>query len=308
MRWFLISLINPITHAATNHIDKYLVDKYLKSAKVGSLVLFSCLFAVVTLPLIYYSHPDVTNISIGNALLLSINGTLIAIAYVCYLHALARDEASFVTPLFQVTPILGYILGYLILRETLSFIQIIGSIVIMFGAILLSFEISKELDQNKMQFKGKIVFFMLGASALYAINSVLFKFITNGQANFWRSVFWNFFGLVIAGVFIFLFSSQYRKQFLELLRNNHLPILLLNILNEVLALLGEGALAFAVLLAPIALVEVVGGIQPVLVFLFGIIITRYFPSFGEESMTKHKLTQKIAGIAIILFGTILINL
>jgi hypothetical protein len=46
MQWFLLALIAPALYAVSNHIDKYLVEKYLsrdkfKQEDVGSLILFS---------------------------------------------------------------------------------------------------------------------------------------------------------------------------------------------------------------------------------------------------------------------------
>lgn len=308
MLWFLIGLINPICHAATNHIDKHLVDKHLKGTKVGSLVLFSSLFAIMVLPFIYIFNPDVIHLSFKDGFLLTLNGALVVFAYICYLHALAKDEASFITPLFQTIPIFGFVLGYFLLGETLSPIQIVGSIVIIIGGGALSFEITNELDRNKAQFKKNIIYLMLAASALFAINGVIFKFVTIDESNFWRSIFWDFLGMILTGIVIFAVAEQYRRQFLTVLKQNKVSIIALNMLNETLALLGEGALAFAVLLAPVALVQVVSGVQPVLVFLLGIVITKFFPKFGEESMTRHKLIQKIIGISVILLGTVLINL
>ena len=118
---------------------------------------------------------------------------------------------------------------------------------------------------------------MLGSSALYAINGILFKFVAETQQRFWPSLFWDFSGKVVFGVLIFLAIKSYRRQFLSVLKDNRLSILSLNALNEILGVVGEGALVFAVLLAPVALVQVVSGFQPAFVFLYGVILTLFFP-------------------------------
>jgi hypothetical protein len=46
----------------------------------------------------------------------------------------------------------------------------------------------------------------------------------------------------------------------------------------------------------------------VFVFLYGVILTLFFPNFGVESLTKKHLVQKMTGIIIILLGSIMLNL
>lgn len=302
MNWFIIALITPIAHAAVNHIDKHLISKYLRGGQVGSLVLFSSLFAVIALPFILLIDRNVFAVTGQDAILLMLNGLLLVLAYICYFYALEKDEASFVAPLFQLVPIFGFLLGYFFLGETLNRPQFIGSLIIILGAVILS------LDLESFKVKKAVILLMAGSSILYAVNGVLFKFITEDVQRFWPSLFWDFAGKVVFGILIFLVIKSYRRQFLAVLKENSKKVLGMNALNEVLGVLGEGALVFAVLLAPVALVQVVSGFQPAFVFLFGVILTLFFPRFGEESLTKKHLLQKIFGIAIIIAGSTMISL
>lgn len=303
MNWFLIALITPLAHAAVNHIDKYLIQKYLRGSNVGSLVLFSALFAVIALPVVYWMDPTVFNVSTYDAVLLIINGALLVLAYICYFYALSQDEASLVVPLFQFVPIFGFILGYFILGETLSKTQLLGSIIIIFGAILLSLR----LGNNRVHIKKSVLWLMTGSSLCYAINGVLFKFITETQQRFLPSLFWDFTGKVLFGLLLFATVTSYRRQFLVVLKENKASILSLNALNELLALAGESASVFAVLLAPVVLVQVIGGFQPLFVFIYGVLLTLLFPWLSKESLAKKDLFQKIVGIGIVTIGTIVLN-
>ena len=304
MNWFLIALITPITHAAVNHIDKHLISKYLKGTEVGSLVLFSALFAIFALPIVAIIDNSMFSVSGRDIAILMVNGALLVLAYIFYFHALLKDEASFVAPLFQMVPVLGFVLGYTVLGETLTLFEILGSLIVIGGAIILSLDLS----EGVIVLKKGIILFMLGSSVLYAINGVLFKFVTETQQHFWPSLFWDFTGKLIFGILIFAFVGRYRRQFINVIKENKFSILALNALNEVLGLLGEGAMVFAVLLAPVALVQVVSGFQPMFVFIYGVILTIFFPHLGKESLSKKYLLQKIIGIATIIGGTIFINL
>lgn len=303
MNWFVIALITPVAHATVNHIDKYLISKYLRGGNVGSLVLFSALFAFFALPLIVLITPNVLAVPFWDTLILAINGAILVFAYIFYFHALFEDEASIVAPLFQLIPIFGFVLGYVVLGETLSRTQISGSIIIIAGAILLSLSLSK----SRVHIKRTVLLSMIASSFLYAVNGILFKVAAVSTEQFWPSLFWDFVGKVVCGIMIFLAIKSYRQQFLVVLRDNRTSILALNSINEILALLGEGALVFAVLLAPIALVQAIGGLQPFFVLLFGVVLTLLFPRISQESLTKKDLVQKFAGIAAIILGTLIIN-
>ena len=304
MNWFLIALINPIVHAFANHFDKYLITRFIKGGAVGALILFSSLFAIVALPVIWFIHPGVFEaMSPMRAIILMMAGGFMVIAVLFYLYALEFSEASYVAPFFQLIPVFGFILGYFILGEVLSAMQLWAGGLIVLGGIVLSLE----LAEPKFRIKHKLVFLMIGSSFFYALNAVLFKLIAVSQG-FLDSLFWNMLGMVVVGIILFVTVKSYRREFLGLIESNHYSVIGLNALNDLLGLIGEAALVYAVLFAPVALVQAVGGLQPMFVFILGLIITWFFPKFGRESLLFHHLAQKITGIAIISAGVYLLVL
>jgi hypothetical protein len=76
----------------------------------------------------------------------------------------------------------------------------------------------------------------------------------------------------------------------------------LNVLNEIIALVGEVALVLAVLYAPVALVQSVAGLQPAFAFIIGILITVFIPRLGQESLKPALLIQKLCGIILMTLG------
>jgi|SRR6185503_10690307 len=298
MNWFFIALINPIAHALVNHIDKYLVSRFMKGGSVGTLVLFSALFSVVALPVILIINPSVfDSVSVWQALVLMVNGGLLVTAIILYLYALESDEASYVAPLFQLVPVFGFFLGFLVLGEVIETKQLLAAVIIIAGSTLLSLEFSG----GKSKIKKKLLLLMIGSSLLYAANAVIFKSIAV-QQGFLDSLFWDLTGKFVFGVILFFAVRSYREQFVTLLRSNRFAIIGLNTLNEIVALVGEVAFVLAVLYAPVFLVQSVAGLQPMFVFIIGIILTLFFPRLGKESLQKKDLLQKIIGIAVITVG------
>jgi drug/metabolite transporter (DMT)-like permease len=297
MNWFWIALIGPILYAVTNHTDKYLIDKYLKGSGVGSLVIFSSLFSILALPIILLIHPVVSQISLLQGFILACNGILVVVAVLFYFYALTKDEASYVVPFYQTIPIFAFILAYIILGESVSHAQLIGSGIIIIGALVLSFDFG-----NAIRFKKDVVFLMLGASLLYAINSVLFKLIAV-QEGFWTSLFWSFVGKIILGVIFIVCVSGYRRQFFTMMRMNRSAVLGLVAMSESLFIVAEAAMYFASLLAPVGLVLLANAFQPFFVLLFGVAITIFLPHIGAETLDRKHFIQKCIGIGFLILGT-----
>jgi len=303
MSWFYIALIGPILYAVTNHIDKYILEKYFKAGEVGAVTLFSALFSVVALPVIYLIEPAVFSIGIVSTIVLIISGILAVTCLILYLHALRDDEASVVVPFYQTIPIFGFILGYFLLGETLGTNEIFASVLILIGTTIISLDMSG----GAIKFKKRIALLMLLGSFLFAVVGVVFKMIAVDEG-FWPSLFWTFTGNVLLGAFIFIAIKSYRRQFLTVFKVNSVPVLAACSFNEIIFIAADGVSVYATLLAPIALVMIVNGFQPVFVFLIGIILTLFFPKLGKESLSKNDLAQKILAIGIISAGTYLLGM
>jgi drug/metabolite transporter (DMT)-like permease len=298
MNWLLIALINPVAHAIANHFDKYLISRFLKGGSVGTLILFSSLFAVVMLPILWIIEPGAfTSVSPVTALILAANGIGLVLAIICYLYALEIDEASYVVPLFQLIPVFGLFFGYIFLGEVLSSSQLWSGVIIMVGGTILSLEFLP----GRTRFKKRLVLLMIGSSLFYAANAAVFKYVAV-EMGFVNSLFWDMTGKFLFGIFLFAAIKSYRREFLELLRTNRATLIGLNSVNEVIGLVGEIALVLAVMYAPVALVQSVGSVQPLFVFIIGVMMTLFFPKFGQESLAKRHLVQKIIAIAIMAAG------
>jgi drug/metabolite transporter (DMT)-like permease len=297
MSWFFIALWAPFLLACANHNDKFLLSRYLKEKSIGAIVIPSSLFSGVAIPIVSFIQPGAYDIGLVQGTALVVTGMSSVLAAVCYLHALAIDEASFVTPFYQTVPILAYFLGYFILGETITLVQGLGSFVIIIGALALSFE----LGRRGMRFKRNVVALMLGASFLSAVNGVIFKLIAVG-AGFWVSLFWGFVGQVIAGLIFLACVPSYRRDFLALFKRQKVAAVGLIALSRTLFSVSEAVTLYATLLAPVALVLLVNSFQPLFVFAFGIVLTRVLPGVAKESLDRTKMLQKAAGIGFMLVG------
>jgi len=301
MTWFFIALIGTFFYACTNHLDKILLEKYFKGG-IGALFLFSALFSVLALPFLFLADSSVFNISLSNMLVLVIVAIFHLLVVWFYLIALKHDEASIVIVFYQLVPVLAYILGYLILGETLTRLQLIAMALVILGTTIVSFEI--DID-NKFKLRRKVILPMLAAAFCWAAGGTVFKMVAL-EENVVRSLFWEHLTLFIAGIVIFLFVRSYRKDFLLAIKNSSKTILSINLLNEVLYISGNVIFSFAYIMAPVSLVLLTDSFQPVFVLGIGIFLTIFFKKIAVEKIQAKHLWQKIFAIIITGIGTYLL--
>lgn len=302
MTWFFIAMIGPVLWAAVNHVDKYLLSDRFKGSNVGALMLFSTLACFIVIPVFYFIDSDIFNPSFFEIGILVIIGILFALSMMPYMYALDKDEASVVVPLFQLIPIWGYILAFFLLGETLNWVQIVGCLFIIFGSIVITLE---EDADEKIKFKKRTIWLMLLSTVLIAIYETLFKFVAV-DVGFVVSTFWEQIGLLFFGMILFVFFREYRVNFIFLLRTQGKKILTLNLGSELMTIIGNLVTNFILLIAPVTLVLVVNGFQPLFVFVYGVIFTWLFPKFCQEKLSKKHLVQKIISILVIIIGSLLI--
>jgi len=303
MNWFLIALIPPAIWSATNHFDKYLISKYFKGGGVGALMMFSSIIGVFILGVIAIIHPEVLGYPLAKGLFIALNGFVYLLATLPYLYALRKDEASIAVPMFQMIPVFTYFLAWLILGETLSGSQLLGGILIILGAVIISLELSKV---NKISIKKEVLFLMTISSIFFSLNFIFFKYFAI-NASFWVTSFWEYVGFAVFSFFLFVFIKKYRDEFVSVIKANKVTVLTLNGINEILNIIAKLAFNFASLLTPIALTWVVDGFQPFFVLLYGVILTLFFPHISQENISRKHLAHKILAISIMFVGTFFIN-
>ena len=296
MTWFLIALGAPFLWAMVNHIDKYLIVRYGTGTGIRGLITFSALFSVLFLPVIYLTHPNVLEVANTHKALLILSGCLYSTAILFYLYGLNEGETSSVMPVFQLIPVFGYMLGFVILKEHLSFLQLIASLIIMIGAIMFSVNINK----GHYRFNGKIFCYIAISSFIFALYEILFKAAALGET-FWISSFWQYCGIFLTGVFFFSLKG-FRTEFLTVFNKGKRAVFSLNILIEILTVGGNLLINYALMLAPAAMVLLVESFQPFFVFILGIVLTLFIPSWGKENLSTPNLLKKICGILIMFIG------
>jgi uncharacterized membrane protein len=299
MSWLFFAFSGPVLWGISFHLDKYLIDRYFAHTDVAVLLVFSALIGLVMLPFILYYQPGVLALPVGTVLLVAISGVLYLGAMLFYLQALKHEDASVVAPLFQATPLFAFGLGYLFLGEVLTPRQVAGGLAIVIGALVLSWE------GRGVPFKARLVVLMLICTFTLAVASVIFKIFAI-EEEFWPTTFWTYVGEAVFGLAI-LANPAYRAQFAALFCTQRAPLLVMNGVNELVNLAGGLGIRYALLLAPLSLVQAIGSTTSLFAFLFGVLFSLFVPSLGGTELSVANLLRQSVGALLITAGAVLVS-
>jgi len=168
-------------------------------------------------------------------------------------------------------------------------------LLIVVAAIFISLDFSQE-----MKLKAKPFLLMVLSSFMIAVNALVFKIIVFKiialDETYWGTAFWEYIGGGIFGLLLFGFVPLYRVQFIATVQKSKVAVLSINLVSELLNIGAKLAANFASLLAPLALVWVVNGFQPIIVFIYGIILTVFIPRLGKENISRKVVMQKLSAM------------
>lgn len=301
MPWLGFAFLGPVLWAISTHLDKYLVERFFKTTGVAGLLVFTSLIGLLSLPLIAFYQSGLASLPVASALVIMLAGGLYMAAMFFYLQALQAEEASVVAPFYQAAPLFGFALGYIVLGEALSHRQLVGGAAIVGGALIDSLR----FDAGSSHFKVRTAALMLACAFALAVSALVFKIFAI-RDEFWITTFWTYAGQAIFG-FGLLAVPAWRREFFTVLRANTGAVLSINAVNEIINLIGSLAARYALLLAPLSLVQAVGSTTSIFVFLFGVLLSSFLPGVMRETMAPVALTQKAAAAVLVAIGVVLVG-
>ncbi len=301
MSWLAFALCGPILWAISVHLDKYLVERYFKDADVIVLLIFTALMGLVLMPIIAWFEPGVFRRDITSMVLMMLSGLFYMTGITFYLRALQNHEASMVAPFFQSSPMFGYVLAYLVLGETLTPLQLLGGALIIGGVL----SVSIGSGPKRERFRWQLAALMLCAGFVLSLSTLIFKAFAL-KDEFWETAFWMFAGEALFG-FGFLCIGRYRRQFIGLCKTNGGALIALNASNELINLGGGLTNRYALIFAPLAIVQAVGSTTTLFVFVIGVLLTLLFPAISRENLSAREFAQKGVAAILVAIGVTLVS-
>jgi drug/metabolite transporter (DMT)-like permease len=301
MSWVVFAFSGPVLWAISVHLDKYLVERFFKESNVAVMLLFTAFVGVLLLPFIWLYEPSVIAPGLGSIGLIILAGILYMVAMLLYLQALQTEEASVVAPYFQAGPLFGYGLAYLALGETLTGRQLAGGILIILGAL----SVSVRFAYGARMFKTRLAVLMLTCGFAGALAGLIFKIFAL-DVEFWTTTFWMYAGEAIFG-WALLLVPTYRRQLLATLRVNTAALLSINGSNELINLGGGLGNRYALMFAPLSIVQAIGSTTTLFVFAFGVVLSLLWPGLGREDLSGRELVKKGIAAVLVAVGVALVT-
>ena len=305
MSWLSLTIIAQVLNSIVALFDKYLVT----SKRVTTPILYVFYTGVLTflgvlvyIPSLFISHsslPKFSNISLlpfPLFLLLMCAGAFQLVALWALFSSLKKNDASDVVPVIgSLSALFALLIGYLFLDVNLPAHFTFGFGLLVLGTLLIS----------HLRFNKKTVLFTLLGGFSFALYNIFLKEILI-QTSFDTGFFWI---SIITTVLSFglLFSKKIRNTFHTQRKEKHIKITGIVMLgSKILAGIAGILLIKAIEVGEVSLVQALGGLQFVFLFLIAVIIGPLTPLDFGENITRKDMYSKLIAISIIVIGFILL--
>ncbi len=219
---------------------------------------------------------------------LILGGFMLAGLMITNVWALSHLEASLFTILYNLRLLMTTILGFIILGELPTPLQMLGGLIILISILMLN------LHQNK-RWRSKSILIGLFAMMWFSVHAVLEKY--NLQRLDFQSYFFTF--ALIGTVLMWLLVLYKRINVFRQIEHIHDKKIYALLVTRALSAYGY---TYALLYGSLAVTNYVSGMSVALIVLFGIYV------LGEKEDMKQKLAAvgvACVGLTLILMGRIL---
>jgi transporter family protein len=297
MTWFVLILLATGLFALVDVTDKFLCEKRFKN-------IFAFGVAVNLLALIF-----IVGLSLFTKLSFSpgwplffdiISGPLYALMWVLIWQSYKYGEVSRAIAILSVSPIFSALLAILFLGERLTSLKWLAIILIVTGAIICSWEKTK--NSRLSRFNPAYLLVIL-AALVTSIGSVISK-VALSEISPLAVYIISFYASL--PIFLLLLTRQDIRQEIKVNLQDKRGVLIL-FLRIFFSFVGSCLFYFALVSGPVSLIMTVNSTAPAFVFIYSTIISLFWPKIIKEELTKSVLISKALAIILILTGALIIN-
>ncbi|MFA6512175.1 MAG: DMT family transporter [Patescibacteria group bacterium] len=299
MIWIWFALAAAFLWSVSNIADRIIHEKYITSS-VLTVVILSIFEMGITIPLIPMVQWDAFTSDI--IILILASAAIGLVATVFYFQAIVSKEVSRVIPTFQFIPVFVLLFAAVFFGELLTEKQGIAFAIIFLGVMFLSIERGEQLKIKL----SRAFWLALIASAFFALSNVILAQARNLLPNTLST----FVGVQIATFILILFYLMLAPVHFKMVIHEFKTIGAKKTswyaLSVVASMLGYVLFISALPFAPVALISVIGGIQPFFVFLLAVLFTAFAPQLIREDINYRTVILKIVALIIVFSGTYLL--
>lgn len=292
MSWIIYPIAVAFIWAIIDIIDKHVIDGELKDPLVCTTISGFVLFLLFSI--IAIVKGTVFNVPNLARVLLVLAGAIYAIAVIFYYSAFQKEKVSILVPLFPLRALFVVLFSFLVLGEKLLPLQYLGIIVLVIGAILITY---KKGVKYRLTFP---VLLILVSVCFRSMRDIFVKFSSGlGVSDVFNLLFWIFYGYFIVAGILFIFHhphilKKYKKG------AEHI------VLNNLLAFANLSIYFYAISKYSVSLIVALASISPLIVFFLVLSITKLKPSIICEKFDREDLILNLSATILVVVGAILI--
>jgi drug/metabolite transporter (DMT)-like permease len=314
MTWIAISILAYFFIALEIILDKFL----LSSKRISHPAVYAFYSGLLSLgALAIFSPFGFHLINYGKIWPYLLAGIVFTYGILCLFFALNEGEASKVTPMVgAVIPVVTFLLSAFFLNEKLSHFQFLGVVILIFGGLLISFDLPIKIRKSETCLLTDKFFAGFGhtilAGTLLAVAFTAFKYFFE-RDNFINVFVWTRLGLFL-GALTLLFFSFWREPIFKSLKKFKKPEKSeaktggFFVLGKCLGGSGSILVNYAIALGSVTVVSALVSAEYIFVFLLGVIFSLRFPEIFKEKGKFWDIVQKVGAIVVITVGIVLISL
>ena len=287
----------------SGHVDKYLVKNSSRDAEKnirGLLVFSSFVIGLIAFPICLALANFDISMSWQNILISIAAGMVYITSTSLYLKAMKKNDATMVVTMFQLIPVFLYVPSVLFYGETFTLRQVIGAVIILAASIRIGISPQK----SKKEGKYKAMLLALAGVICISVYYMMMDYVIR-QERYFSCLAWYQVGLIITGIIMLCMKSP-RKAVKSLVKRNGKTFIGLNLLNESFNEVGVVFEHIANSVLPIALVNIISGLQGAITFIIGIIGTKLSPKHFSEKIDRRTFAVKTICILFSIVGLVLI--
>lgn len=297
--WLLFSILAPLGWGLSNVIDS-VVRRHLIQDDLISTWFLGIIRIPLVLILVFIFGLTVPH-NTGTVIWMIGASFFWMFPFIFYYKAIAFEEPSRVALLLESLPVFTAVVAYFAIGEVLSEHQLIAFLLILLGNILAS--VKKFAGVWKFS---RALWLILIGTGFWAISDVFFKKFEPGFSTFWQafivySAGESFFSLILTGM------PSVRKKIGHFLGKLKPRDWILILFNQLLGMGASLAFAYALTLGKASLTAVVIGLQPLFVFIIGLVLVYFIPRVMREEVSRKILLMKGASLVLIIAGLIMLQ-
>lgn len=303
---FIFTLLSSYFLSAFSVIlDKFLLgSKRISSAPVYSFYIGMLgLFTLVFIPFIDFEIPGLLQIVLS-----LVSGIFFSLGILALYFAIQKSEASRVSPIVgAVIPVVSYLISLFSGTENFSLLQSLGIAILIFGGLLISFDLPLKLNKKKFfsGFYPSVISGLLLATAYF-----IFKFVYAEQS-FLNGFVWTRIGSFFATLGYFLIPG-WRKEIVSSFKEFKKPKKQgyqtggIFVANKIIGGISSILFNYALALGSVTLANSLVSFQYIFILILAYFGHLKFPLIFEERLYFWDWAQKISAIIVIGLGVFLI--